>query len=126
MSHDIVSDALNMIMNAKRAGKKDLVVTRYSKLLLSILEIAKREGYVLNYDLNERDKRLKIKIGKLNTCQAVKPRFFAAVDEIEKYVRRFLPSRNFGIIIVSTNKGLLTQHEAYENKIGGSIIAYFY
>jgi small subunit ribosomal protein S8 len=126
MSHDVVADTLNMIMNVKRAGKKELVVKRYSKLLLNVLEIAKTEGYIQSYDINEREKKLKIKIGKLNNCQAIKPRFFVTVQEIEKYVRRFLPARNFGIIIVSTNKGLLTQAQAYEEKNGGSLIAYFY
>ena len=49
MSQDIVADALNQIMNAKRAGKKDLELKRFSKLLLSVLAIAKLNKYIKNY-----------------------------------------------------------------------------
>ncbi|HEB47012.1 MAG TPA: 30S ribosomal protein S8 [Candidatus Pacearchaeota archaeon] len=37
-----------------------------------------------------------------------------------------LPARNIGTVIVSTNKGLMTHEEALQEKIGGSLIAYFY
>jgi len=125
MSQDIVADVLNQIMNIKRAKKDELVVTKYSKLLINVLDIAKKQGYI-NYDLDEKDKKLKIKILKLNACKAIKPRFTVSVEEIEKYVRRFLPARGFGIVIISTSSGLMTQEEAYEKNVGGSLIAYFY
>jgi small subunit ribosomal protein S8 len=123
MPQDIVADILNRIMNCKRAGKQELETERYSKLLLKILGLAKKQGY-LDYSL--RGKKLKIKIGKLNKCKAIKPRFNVSIKEIEKYMRRFLPSRDFGIIIISTNLGLLTQREAYEKNTGGNLVAYFY
>ena len=126
MSQDIIADALNQIMNCKKAGKKELEVGRYSKLLLNILEVAKKHKYIESYNLDEKNKRLKIKIGKLNECKAVKPRFNVRTEEIEKYMRRFFPARDFGIILISTSSGLITHREAYEKNIGGSLIAYFY
>ena len=47
-------------------------------------------------------------------------------DEIEKYVKRYLPARNIGIIIISTSEGLMTHTTAIEKKLGGSLIAYIY
>jgi len=126
MSQDIVADVLNEIMNCKRAGKTYLEVRRYSKLLLRILELAKKHNYIENYELDEKEKKLKITIGKINECKAIKPRFNVKVEEIEKYMRRFLPARGFGIIIISTSTGLITQNEAYEKNVGGNLIAYFY
>ena len=126
MSQDVVADALNQIMNCKGAGKEYLEVNKYSKLLMNVLEIAKDNGYIEKYGLDEKEKKIKIKLGKINKCLAIKPRFNVTVDEIEKYMRRFLPSRNFGIILISTSKGLITQREAYEKNIGGNLIAYFY
>jgi len=126
MSQDIISDALNMIMNAKKSGKKEVAIARYSKFLLEILNIAKKAGYIEKCEIDEKEKKLIVHIGELNECRAIKPRFFVMVPEIEKYIRRYLPARNFGIIIVSTSKGLLTHEEAQEKKIGGSLIAYFY
>ena len=125
MSHDIVADALNQVMNAKRAGKNELVVERYSKFLLNVLSVAKKHKY-LAYELEEESKKLKIRILSLNECKAIKPRFDIRIGDIEKYMRRFLPARDFGIIIISSSKGLVTHKEAYEKNIGGSLIAYFY
>jgi small subunit ribosomal protein S8 len=125
MSQDIVADALNQIMNCKRAGKTEAEITRYSNFLLRVLDIAKQEGYV-DYSLDKEKRKLKVVIIKLNECKAIKPRFNVTVDEIERYMRRFLPARDFGILIISTSSGLLTQREAYEKNIGGSLVAYFY
>jgi small subunit ribosomal protein S8 len=127
MSQDIVSDALNRMMNAKRVGKTEVTIRRTSKVLVKLLEIMKSKGHI-TFELVEDDKKpsINVKFVKLNLCKSIKPRYNVEVADIDKYLRRFLPSRNFGTIVISTNKGLLTQDEAYENKIGGCLIAYFY
>ena len=125
MSHDIVADVLNQLMNCKKAGKQELETSRYSNFLLDVLEVAKKRGYI-DYDLDRANKKLIIKITGLSICRSIKPRFDVGVDDIEKYVRRYLPARGYGIVIISTSKGLMTQEDAYKNKIGGSLIAYFY
>jgi len=125
MSHDIVADTLNMIKNAKKRNKNEIVAARYSKLLLNVLEIAKREGYIKSIDLGKEG--LKIRFDEsLNDCNAIKPRYFVKKEDIEKYVRRYLPARDFGFIIVSTNNGLLTHKEAMKKEVGGCLVAYFY
>lgn len=124
MSHDITSDSLNQIMNAKRAKKTSLKLKRYSKFLIEILDLARNEGY-LDYKHNKDSKEIEITF-KMNECKAIKPRFNVSVQDIEKYVRRFLPSRNFGMIVISTNKGIMTHKKALEENLGGSLIAYFY
>jgi small subunit ribosomal protein S8 len=126
MSQDTAADALNMIRNAKKARKENIVVMRMSNLLIEILKIMKQKNAIKNYNINPKDKCVEISIGEVSECKSIKPRFTAQVNEIEKYLRRFLPSRNFGKLIITTSKGLLNQNEAYENKIGGSLIAYFY
>ena len=124
MSQDIIADALNKMLNASKAKKDTLSVKRHSKLLLSVLAIAKLKGYVKNYRVENNI--LNIEIGKLNVCQVIKPRFVVKVDEIEKYTKRYLPARDMGILVVSTSQGLMTHHTAQEKNIGGSLIAYFY
>ena len=126
MSQDTVADALNMLKNAKRAKKETVNVKRISNLLIEILKIMKSKDAIKKYKINSKDKSGDITIGELSECKAIKPRFSVTKDEIEKYVRRYLPARNFGTVIVSTNKGLMTHEEALEKKIGGSLIAYFY
>ena len=126
MSQNIVADVLNQMMNAIKARKEVLVTKRYSKLVLSILALAKLKGYVKEYSINREEDSLKIVLGKINGCSSISPRYAVNSEELDKYVSRFLPSKNIGIIIVSTSKGLMTHLTAQEKKLGGSLIAYFY
>ena len=126
MSQDVVADALNMIRNAKNAGKESIEVKRISKVLIEVLKIMKQHGAVKKYKINSKKKSMEITIGDLFTCKAIKPRFTVNKDQIEKYRRRYLPARNLGVVIISTNKGLKTHEEDLEEGIGGGLIAYFY
>jgi len=126
MSHDIVADALNMLKNAKKAKKKTVKIKRISNLLIEILKIMKQQGAIKKYKIDSKEKTIEITIGNLFNCNAVKPRFTVKKDEIEKYRRRYLPARNMGTLIISTNKGLLTHEEAQKEETGGCLIAYFY
>ena len=126
MSHDVVADALNMIKNAKNAKKETVKITRISNLLIEILKIMKQKEAIQRYKINSDEKSVEITIGKLSDCRSIKPRFTVTKDTIEKYRRRYLPSRNLGTVVISTNKGLVTHEEALNEKIGGSLIAYFY
>ena len=124
MSQDIVADGLNKIMNASRAGKKKVELKHHSKLLMSVLAIAKLRGYIKHYEII--DKTLNVEIGNLNSCSAIKPRFMVQTDEMEKYSKRYLPAKNIGVLIISTSKGLMTHLTALEKNIGGSLVAYIY
>lgn len=123
MSQDIVADALGQIMNAKKSNKDSVTISRTSKLLFSLFDIMKERGYI---DFDKKENSVEVKFLKLNECKAIKPRYYIKSDGLDKYLRRYLPSRNFGFLIVSTSKGLMDQSQADEAKIGGSLIAYFY
>ena len=123
MSQDIVADALNEIMNAKKARKSEVIVDKNSKLLRKVLDIAKERGYL---DYNAEGNTIKVNIKNLNEIKAVKPRYTISVKKINNYVRRFLPAKNFGLLIISTNEGLMSHEDAEEKNIGGCIIAYMF
>ncbi|MAG38429.1 30S ribosomal protein S8 [Candidatus Pacearchaeota archaeon] len=124
MAQDKVSDALNMIMNAKRARKTSVEINYYSKLLTAILAIAKLRGYIKDYKV--KDNLLTVELGNIHGCKAIKPRYLIPSDKIEKYISRYLPARNLGILIISTSEGLMTHQTAIEKNLGGSLIAYLY
>lgn len=128
MKSDIVSDALNNIMNAKRAEKREVRINRISGFLVNILTEMKKKGYIDFEVKDDGDKKpyVNVKILKLNVCKSIKPRYSVTTDRVEKYLRRYLPSRNFGTVLISTNRGLMTHTDAQEKNIGGSLIAYFY
>jgi len=130
MSQDIVADGLNEIMNAKRVEKRELVIKKYSKVLIGLFDMMKAAGHI-DYELGVSSegvegRSVKVSILKLNECRAVKPRYYVGVADVDKYLRRFLPSRNFGTLVISTNKGLMSHKDAVANKLGGSVVAYFY
>ena len=124
MSQDIVADALNKMLNAKKARKENLLINMHSKMLVSILAIAKLKGDVKDYKIDKN--KLNVDLGGVHFCKAIKPRFVIGFIEVEKYVKRFLPAKNIGIIIISTSEGLMTHQTAMEKNLGGSLIAYFY
>ena len=124
MAQDVVSDALNKMMNAVKAGEMTVSFKRHSKLLLSVLAIAKLKGYVKSYKVDGIN--LTVEILSLNGCKAIKPRFLIHNEDINKYVARYLPARHIGVIIISTPQGLMTHQTAQEKNLGGSLIAYIY
>ena len=124
MSQDTLADTLNVMVNAIKAGKTEVVAARHSKLLLSVLAIAKMKGYVKDYKIV--DGKLKIEIGKLHDCNAIKPRFAVQCADIENYTKRYLPAKNIGLLILSTSSGLMTHQTAQDKNLGGSLIAYFF
>lgn len=126
MSQDTVADALNMIKNAQKAKKKNVVIKQISNLLIEVLKIMKQKGAIKSYKVNSKDKSIEVILGDILECKAIKPRYTVNKNEIEKYMRRYLPARGIGTIIVSTNKGLKTHEEAIEENFGGCLVAYFY
>ena len=95
-------------------------------MLIEILKIMKQKGAVKKYKIDSKEKSIEITIGDLTECKSIKPRFSCDKSQIEKYRRRYLPARNIGTMIISTNKGLMTHEEAQEEQIGGCLIAFFY
>lgn len=126
MSQDIVADALNMMLNAKKARKESVKIDRISNLLVEILKIMKQKNAIKKYKIGSKGKYIEISLGSFIQCKAIKPRFTVKKDWIEKYRRRYLPAREIGTMIVSTNEGIITHEEAMRKNLGGCLIAYFY
>jgi len=122
-----ISKALNQMMNAKRASKKTCTLLA-SSLLCGILDIMKKNSYV-DYKLSKEEGKFEkviVEFKELNVCKAITPRFYVKLKKLDRYIKRFLPSRHLGVVILSTSQGLLTHNEAIERGIGGSLIAYCY
>ena len=65
-------------------------------------------------------------LGNINKCGVIKPRFSTKKHNYEKWEKRYLPAKDFGVIIVSTPQGIMTHIEAKEKGIGGKLLAYCY
>ena len=129
MSVDTLSNAMSAIKNAERVGKKTCEIKPASKLIGNVLRVMKEHGYIKGFEYVE-DHKGGIYIvelsGKINDCGAIRPRYSVKKTEYEKFEKRFLPARDFGILIVSTNQGVMSQKEAIERGLGGVLLAYVY
>jgi len=129
MNNDPLANALSKINNAEKANKKEVVIAPISNLIIKVLEIMKEKSYIEDFEVKEKDRKRYaiVKLShNLNKCGAIKPRFFVSKDNYEKYEKRYLPAVNFGYLVVSTSKGVMTNEEAKDKRIGGVLIAYFY
>ena len=126
--NDPVADSLSKINNAVKALYKSIDLKK-SKLLLAILEVLKQNNYVGSYEIIDDGRQGIVRVnllGTINTCKVIKPRYPLKVQEIEDYEKKYLPAKDFGVLLISTNKGLLTQMQAKEQGVGGTLIAYCY
>lgn len=129
MRHDLLSDILSHVKNAEAVGKPEIVLKPTSKLVRAVLKIMQDMAYVGKIDYIDDGRGGKIKLellGKINNTGAVRPRFKVAVTELEKFEKRYLPARGFGLLIVSTSKGIMTHHECKKNNVGGVLLAFVY
>jgi len=127
--NDLLSNMLSSIWNHEKVGKNTCIVKPVFKLGNAVLKLMKDNGYIKDFEIKEQGARAYVLvhlIGRINKCGVIKPRFSFGTSEFEKYEKRFLPSKDFGIVIVSTSKGLLTHNEAKEKGTGGKAIAYVY
>ncbi|HEC88834.1 MAG TPA: 30S ribosomal protein S8 [Thermoplasmata archaeon] len=129
MLNDPLADALAGIKNAERVGKRECIVKPASKLIGRVLKVMQEHGYIEAFEwiFDGRGGMFKVKLkGNINDCGAIKPRSSIKKGEYEKWEARYLPAENFGILIMSTNKGVISQYKAKEEGIGGRLLAYVY
>jgi small subunit ribosomal protein S8 len=129
MLNDPLADTLSTIKNAEIAGKRSCNVAPASKLIGRVLKVMQENGYIESFEWVDNGKagEFKIKlIGNINDCNVIKPRYALKHDEFEKWEYRYLPAENFGILLLSTTKGIISQYIAKKEKIGGRLIAYVY
>jgi small subunit ribosomal protein S8 len=126
---DTLVNALNVIMMNESRHKKECVIYPASNLIGRVLRLIQSKGYIgeIEYIDDGRMGKFRVQLfGRINECKAVSPRYSVKVSSIEKYEKRFLPSRDLGMLIISTPKGVMTHHDAENQNMGGRIIAYVY
>ncbi len=127
--NDTVANMLSKIQNALRVGKSEVTITQVSQLMIQVLELLKSNGYIGSIETT-KDSRGVTAVVKgfetINELGVIKPRFNFTVDQIIEHEQHYLPAKGFGIIIVSTSKGLMTIQNARETHIGGKLVAYCY
>ena len=127
---DPIADMLTRIRNANTA-KHDTVDVPSSKMKLAIADILLKEGYIKKYDIiedgNFKTIRIELKYGKDKNEKIIKGikriskpglRVYAGKDEIPSVLN------GLGIVILSTNQGIITDKEARKLQVGGEVLAF--
>ncbi|MDH5716333.1 MAG: 30S ribosomal protein S8 [Spirochaetia bacterium] len=124
--NDQISDALTCIRNAQKAGH-EAVSIKSNKMLESILEILKNEGFIESFQ-KENDKMKKKAVITLKYHKGAP--VIQGIRKISTPGRRVYVSwknikpvlNNIGINILSTPKGVITGKEAKFQHVGGEYI----
>jgi small subunit ribosomal protein S8 len=125
---DRIADAINTIKTNERIGRSECVLGS-TKLVRSVLDVMKKEQYIQDYKefVDGKVKRVRVMLSnRINGIGVIKPRYAVTSKEIQGYETRYIPSRDFGILIISTSQGLLTNREAKQKNIGGRLLAFVY
>jgi small subunit ribosomal protein S8 len=127
--NDPLANALSVILHSEMIGRTVCVIKPVSNVIKKVLEIMNEQRFLgsLTEVKDRKGNTLKVNlIGHINKCGVVKPRVAVKRDGYEKFEQQYLPARDVGMLVVSTNKGLMTNIEAKKKRIGGRIIAYCY
>ncbi len=126
---DTLANGLTTIMNNEMRNKRECVISPASKLLGRVLRVMQLNGYIGEFEFVDDGRVGKFMVqllGRVNKCGAIKPRFSVRSDEFERWEKRFLPSRDIGVLVVSTSHGVFSHREVKKKEIGGRLLAFVY
>ncbi len=135
---DPIGDGLTKIRNASRARHPSVDV-RFSRVVAHVLDVLKQEGFIRTYKvLGERPSQRTLRVylkyapapsdgGRARNTPAITQLIRASKPGVRMYRKaRALPRvlGGLGAAIVTTSKGIMTERDAYQQRIGGEVICY--
>ncbi|CAB3976343.1 30S ribosomal protein S8 [Candidatus Azoamicus ciliaticola] len=125
---DPISDLLTQIRNGYSA-RKDFIIVYSSKLKVSLVDLLKNEFFLKDYIILDQDSkktRLKIFLRYYGKNMPILRRIVRISKSSVKIYKscKSLPkvSNGFGIAVISTSLGLLTDKKARELGVGGEVL----
>ena len=126
---NLLANLFTTLYNTEDRKKSDCIILPTSKLAIKVLTVLKNQGYIGEFEhINDnRGGKFKIQLlAKITKCGVITPRFKVKKDEYREWEERFLPSYNRGMLLVTTNQGVMSHHEAANKGLGGFLIGYVY
>ena len=127
MMTDPIADMLTRIRNAINAGQ-DRIELPASKIKAGVCKVLKDEGFIRSFKVivkGPADIRLKV-LFKENAIQGLQRNSRPGLRQYRGYQNLPRVLSGLGISIISTSKGVMTNHSALKKKIGGEILCYIY
>jgi len=129
MQQDTLNDAMALIKNAEKVGKGVCVIRPSSKLIGRVLKVMQESGYIKQFELVQDGRSGIFRValsGQINDCGVIRPRYSVKMSDLERYEARYLPAQDFGVLILTTTKGVLTHTQAKNGGVGGKLLAFVY
>jgi len=128
---DPIADMLTVLRNGSSANKA-VVEVKNSRLTEGIIKIFKTENFISNYKIIKDTKQGLVRI-YLKYVKEGKPAILGIKKISKSGLRIYRKAEKIpkvygglGVAIVSTSKGLMTDSEARDKKIGGEVICYIW
>jgi len=130
MINDLIADSITRIRNASMRGQ-EVTQLLHSKIVEAIVDILAKKGYIESYKVveegnkkfinvvlkyEEQGKKKKPVINEIKRISKPGRRIYRGKEEIKRF------KNGYGTIIVSTNKGVLPNDEAYRLGVGGEVL----
>jgi len=120
--NDPISDLATRLRNGQRANLA-VVSTPNSRLRRDVLDVLQREGYIRGYKADGRDATVELKyvegqpaIRTINRVSTPGRRIYSSVKDLGRV------HNGLGITILSTPKGVMTDHDARRENVGGELL----
>lgn len=86
-------------------------------------------GYIGEFEEVDDHRNGKIVIqlnGRLNKTGVISPRYNVQLKDMEQWVQKLLPARQFGFVVLTTSAGIMDHEEARRKHVAGKILGFFY
>lgn len=126
---NVLANLFVTLYNNESRRKSQCIILPTSKLGLEVLKTLQKDGYIGQFEEIKDNRGGKFKINllaKINKCGAISPRFKVKKDEYPSWEQQYLPAYDRGMLLVTTNQGVMSHHEATKKGIGGLLIGYVY
>jgi len=126
---NVLANLFVTLYNNEARRKNECIVLPTSKLGAEVLKTLQKDGYIGEFQRIEdkRGGKFKIKLlAKITKCGAISPRFKVKKTEYQNWEQQYLPSYMRGMLLVTTNQGVMSHHDAVNKGIGGLLIGYVY
>jgi small subunit ribosomal protein S8 len=124
---DPIGDMLTRIRNGQMRSLNKINIP-FSNFRLKILEVLKKEGYIIDFNIDNSEKKIKF--------LSVDLKYYEGQPVIKEIKRVSKPGRRvysratsipkvlngLGLAILSTSKGVMSDTDAIKNNLGGEII----
>jgi len=128
MINDVIADGITRVRNAAMR-KLETTTLVYSKLMEGVLKVFQEKGYIESFDVKDLknnkkeivvvlkyDDNDKSVINELKRISKPGRRIYKGANELKSF------KNGYGTIVVSTNKGVIANDEAYKLNVGGEVL----